>query len=456
MCLLGLYLPLLCGLLLRITPIVIGCPDEKADEKRAGIDHEIAKLEQKRATELLFFLELLIQKKDYARAADQASRILLTPPTSSEDLASLKEALRDLALGFLRAEKAPRKAAELCESMAARLGDDAILFYIASLAYGKLGMQARQKEYEEKARRVLSEDQELWVKVGSFFARREEWRTALEAFKAGAALSSEHPTHYNAKSETALASIYCRLGDYEEALRHCNNLQEIARRIVVSRTSMALLTATVYTEKARDAEIEERYDDAIEDYKKAAEFSPHPGAAYRSIGEQYLKLKKYAEAEKWFKRAVADGFPAAYAGLGDVRKALGKPDEAEKEYAKCQKALAEHIKNDPDEAANYNDLARFYASHGKELDKGLELAKRAVELAPDSPEYLDTLAELYYRKGDREAAIREIKKAIALNPPHIKYYQKQLDTFQKQKHEQKRVEVGESAPLRLHAFALKK
>ncbi len=447
--LLGLYFPLLCSLLLRAAPIILGSPDEQADQNDGGIDREISKLEQKRAAELLFSLELLAQKKDYARAADEASRIFITPPSGADDLARLKQVLHEVALGLLRAEKAPAKAAEICDKSAEILGDDAISFAIASLAYEELGMKAKQKEYEEKARAVRSDEQAYWFEAGSFFAGKGEARMALEAFELTAAISPDKPTHFNADSESAMASLYCRSGDYEEALRHCKKLQEIARKIVVSRPEMAMLTARVYAQEARDAETDEKYEEAVADYTKSAEFSPQPGGAYYSIGGIYLKLKKYGEAEEWFNRAAKEGLPVAHAGLGDVRKALGKLDEAEKEYAKCEKALAEVIKNHPDDADGYNTLAWFYATHERKLETGIELAKRALELSPDSAEYLDTLAELYYRRGDKQAAIREIKKAIALNPPHLKYYRKQLQKFQKEKDGQnKREEPKDSAALR--------
>jgi len=404
---------------------------QETPEEVSEIDSEISQLEKKRASEYAFALRLLVQKKDYARAAELATLALIIAPSDPKDAARLRALAADVALGLLREEKSPKRAVSLCEKAVETFTDDAIFLYIASLAYRELGDEARQKEFEAKVKAIKPDDQAYWFNIASHLRRKVGLKAACDLFEIVATISSDDPTHYNADSEAAMAQIWCALGDYEQALRHCENLREIARRIVVSRTDIALLTAAVYAERARELEIEEKYEEAIEDYKKSAEFSPQPGGAYALIGELYLKLKDYEEAEKWLRHALSAGaMPLAYAGLGDVQKALSNTEEAEKQYAKAEKAFTDEIDKSPNEALNYNNLAWFYATHDRELDKGIKLAKKAIELDPKTAAYLDTLAELYYRKGDCEPAIEEIKKAIALDPPHIRYFQNQLRRFQ--------------------------
>jgi len=425
------YLKLLCCLPLMAEAVVPRAAGEQAEATSIDTGSEISQLEEQRVSDLLLCLRLLVEQRDYTRAGDTALRILITPPSKPAELGALRELVRHVVFGLLRSQKTPEKAAELCEKAVEALGEDALLFDIASLAYKELANESKEKECHEKAKSVRGKDREAWFGMGSFFAEKREFRTALKGFEAAAAISPERPTHYSADSEAAIVSIYCRLGDYEEALRHCKNLEAIARKIAVARTSLAGLTAMVYAEKAREKEIEGKYEEAIQDYTRAAEVSPHPAGAYVAIGELHLRMENYKEAQKCFALAAEAGFPMAHAGLGDILKAQGKPDDAEKEYAACEKLFSDLIDRNPDDASRYNDLAWFYATRDRKLDKGAELARKALVLSPDSPEYLDTLAELYYRKGDREAATREIEKAIALNPPHIRYYQKQLEKFQK-------------------------
>ena len=55
-------------------------------------------------------------------------------------------------------------------------------------------------------------------------------------------------------------------------------------------------------------------------------------------------------------------------------------------------------------------------------------SKEAIQINSNSPEYLDTLSELYYIKGEFDNAIETINKAIGLKPEDI-YYKKQLKKF---------------------------
>lgn len=419
------------GLLFALVRWASGGLCEQVAREERDIEKEVSELERTRASQYTFVLQLLVQKKDYEGAAELIRRALVIPPSQEQDAEKLRTLVADVATGFLREEKSPGKASELCEEALKTLAEEPVLLYISSFAFEELGEQAKAGEFRQRAKEIRNNDQAYWFSVASYLSRKLGLKASLEAYEKVAAISLEKPTHLNADSEAAMAHIHCALSDYDEALRHCEKLREIARKIVVSRTDIAMLTARVYAEKAREAEVQEKYEEAIEHYKRSAEFSPQPGSAYNAIGEINLKLEKYDEAERSFRQGLAAGAAAlAYGGLGDVQKALGNADQAEQHYTQAEVSFAEEIEKNPTDPMNYNNFAWFYATHDRQLDKGIELAKKALELAPKAPPYLDTLAELYYRKGDREAAIREIKNAIALDPPHLKYYEKQLQRFQ--------------------------
>lgn len=113
--------------------------------------------------------------------------------------------------------------------------------------------------------------------------------------------------------------------------------------------------------------------------------------------------------------------------LGLLELDVGRDAEA---YA----VFHEVIKLDASNAHAYNDLA-FIESRTDDrrlqnLPKALINAKKAVSLAPDNPNFIDTLAEVEFRRGQPMEAVRLIKKAIDLAPEEP-FYQKQLSRFEK-------------------------
>lgn len=75
-----------------------------------------------------------------------------------------------------------------------------------------------------------------------------------------------------------------------------------------------------------------------------------------------------------------------------------------------------------------NSFAWTLGEIERNLDEALDLAKRAVELSNEDPQILDTLAEIYYKKGDIKNAVITIEKAVNKDP-NDEYYKKQKEKF---------------------------
>jgi len=72
-----------------------------------------------------------------------------------------------------------------------------------------------------------------------------------------------------------------------------------------------------------------------------------------------------------------------------------------------------------------NGVAWFAARSARELAAGETAARRAVELSPNSAAYADTLAEVLFQQGNREEAIVEGARALAL-AREPRYHESQL------------------------------
>jgi tetratricopeptide (TPR) repeat protein len=76
----------------------------------------------------------------------------------------------------------------------------------------------------------------------------------------------------------------------------------------------------------------------------------------------------------------------------------------------------------------HNGFAWMCAKCDRDLDQALVNAQQATKLTPDSVAFLDTLAEVQFHRGDRQAAIETMKHCIELDP-HFDYLQHQLKRF---------------------------
>lgn len=105
----------------------------------------------------------------------------------------------------------------------------------------------------------------------------------------------------------------------------------------------------------------------------------------------------------------------AHLALAQFLQQTNRQDEAVSEY---ERLTANH----PDNAAALNNLAWMYNERGDA--RGLELAARAVELAPESAAIIDTYGWILLAQGRNEEGLTELRRAMALNPddPDIRYH----------------------------------
>jgi len=159
-----------------------------------------------------------------------------------------------------------------------------------------------------------------------------------------------------------------------------------------------------------------KLDEAIACYHEAIRLQPDYGCAYNNLGEVLQKQGKLDEAIACHKQAIRLG-PANHAdhhiNLSKALAANGASDEA----VAC---LNEALRLNPDDARDQNDIAWFLANcpdpKVRDPARAVELARKAVDMAPRAGRHRYTLGFALYRNGDWEAAIEALEKAEALGP----------------------------------------
>ncbi|HWE03192.1 MAG TPA: hypothetical protein VG326_12350 [Tepidisphaeraceae bacterium] len=115
----------------------------------------------------------------------------------------------------------------------------------------------------------------------------------------------------------------------------------------------------------------------------------------------------------------------------DLEK-LGKKNEADALFAECYEKQQKLCIRFPDSANQHNQIAWLAAKCDRQLDAALEHARRAVELMPKRTSYIDTLAEVYFMRGQYDEAIVEMKKCVAIEPM-VWRHRRQIERFEAKK-----------------------
>ena len=183
--------------------------------------------------------------------------------------------------------------------------------------------------------------------------------------------------------------------------------------------------------------VADRLDQALTLLKDVDERWPDATWAQFRLGNLYQRLQQYDEAEKVLRKILEvnpKSIPRSDPGPGDAYGALGNVFFDKEEFENAADAYQKAIELNPRDHNSLNNLAWVYAMQGIHLDEALRYSRRSLRLSPDRPTYLDTLAELFFKNGDHDRALKIIRYAISLTPengdPELRdHLQNQLKKF---------------------------
>jgi len=118
-------------------------------------------------------------------------------------------------------------------------------------------------------------------------------------------------------------------------------------------------------------------------------------------------------------KAVATGKPDIDVLIACYKLADAGPEYREKilKLIRDEAArLEENVSDEPLISRWYNQYAWLVGNTEGDLDKALRYSKRSIELNPDYGGYYDTLAHVYFAKGEYEKAVEVQTKAAELEP----------------------------------------
>ncbi len=132
--------------------------------------------------------------------------------------------------------------------------------------------------------------------------------------------------------------------------------------------------------------------------------------SYSAYASLLISRNQTDEALKQYRKVVAKKpSPSVYTLIGMLEDGRGRFAEAEKHYRKA-------LEMNPDTPIAANNLAWLIADTGNgNLDEAMRLAREVTALNPRVSSYYDTLGWVYFKKGFKDQAVEQFKKAVALD-----------------------------------------
>ena len=120
---------------------------------------------------------------------------------------------------------------------------------------------------------------------------------------------------------------------------------------------------------------------------------------------------------------------------------LASVQQSTGDFQGAETTLREILKQSPLNPIALNNLGYFLAERGEKLVEALDLIKKAVELNPNNPSYLDSFGWAYFKSGQLDEAEKYLNNALRIDESSSTIHEHLGDVYQKQG----KVEAAKSA-----------
>ena len=164
---------------------------------------------------------------------------------------------------------------------------------------------------------------------------------------------------------------------------------------------------------------EGKWDGAETEAKKAIQLDPNFSSAYSLLVQAYRATNKLPQAVSQL-QALLSKNPNNKSALMTLGLVYGEMKDYPKERDAYEKLLA----ISPNYVPALNNLAFLDAEHLSDLDKALELARKARDLQPQDPLVGDTFGWVLYKRGDYQQALASLQESAEKAPdtPEIQFH----------------------------------
>jgi tetratricopeptide (TPR) repeat protein len=190
--------------------------------------------------------------------------------------------------------------------------------------------------------------------------------------------------------------------------------QSLAVLEKIARTSPYFWSARLRI--AANLDTLDRADEAIALLRAMAAESPKSVGADVQLGDLLRNKKRFPEAVVAYDEAVQRAATEGFADRWTLFYDRGVAHERSGQWQSAETDLLHALELKPDQPLVLNYLGYSWIDRGEQLDRGLKMIEKAVELRPEDGYIVDSLGWAHYRMGDYAGAVQYLERAVELVP----------------------------------------
>jgi adenylate cyclase len=234
---------------------------------------------------------------------------------------------------------------------------------------------------------------------------RRDYEYAIRMFQRASELDPKYALAY-----AGTADAYSHMYRYADASK-----ENVQKAIEASEKAIGLDPDSAEARASRGLAmfISENYAEAEREFIKAIELNPNLFEAYYYFGLAYSSQGDFAHAVEMYKKAIEVN-PADYQSvifLAQAYSSLGRRHEEMKARLASLDVIQKHLEINPHDTRALYVSANQFCNVG-ELDKGLEMAERALGPDEKEPVVLYNVACFFAMKGDSDRSIELLERAV--------------------------------------------
>ena len=177
----------------------------------------------------------------------------------------------------------------------------------------------------------------------------------------------------------------------------------------------------------------QRYEEAIEEYRKAISADPNLAEALRNLANLYYFLERYDETKPLLARFIALQDQPSAALIAAVQT-LGQLHRQDGEYDAALPYDLRAIALVPEDDSQVHVMANTYNNAG-DADKAIAVYRAAIEVQPDNAFFHRSLGRILESEGHLEQALAAYREARDRDP-ESSFYADLVDALERRLHRQ--------------------